>query len=90
MLCVRSCFLLFLCGFTQKIHSFCVYFLSPNLRRRCCLRRQAGHCFLVGEVAKYIKGASCFFGISILVFLIDLKNLSKFRKHISGSMKHSG
>lgn len=83
MLCVRRLFLIiFLCGFTQKIHSFVCIFFSPNLLVVVVVFvvRQAIAFLLVRlqniYINIYIKGASCFFGISFLVFLIDLKNLS--------------
>lgn len=90
-------FLIIFCVVSPKkyIH-FCVYFLfSKPPRCRCCLCRQAGHCFLVGEVAKYIyiniciKRCKLFFWHFISCIFNWFKESFKFRKHISGSMKHT-
>ena len=72
----------------KYIHFVCIFFLQ-NLRRRCCLRRQAGHCFLWWG-CKIYKRCKLFFWHFISCIFNWFKESFKFRKHISGSMKNSG
>lgn len=90
MLCVRSCFLLFLCGFTQKIHSFCVY-LSFSKPPSSLLSSSSGRPLLsCWWGCKIYKRCKLFFWHFISFIFNWFKESFKFRKHISGSMKHSG
>lgn len=90
-------FLIIFCVVSPKkyINFVCIFFLqtSSSLLLSSSSGRPLLSCWWGCKIYIYIficiKGASCFFRISFLVFLIDLKNLSNFRKHISGSMEHT-